>query len=166
MVVESVSEESFDDFPECYKTMIFDEWLEPISEQNGKRPKFSGRGYWPLIETNLPFVNTWQVQEHKRRLEKQPANLRADATQGLIPKKPSYRGSESRTVVTQFFRFAGMTQRIPFDQFRPSQDHLLSKITVEAFLNFYGQHVGSPNTSGNVAKILSGLYQYMQVSCS
>ena len=156
-------EESYDDFPSCYQNNDYSEYLRPHSPNTGKRPNFSGTSVSFSVQKHMPFVETWVTQEHKALAEKQPVNARERVDQGMMAKKASDRGSSARTAICQFFRFVAMTQKIKVADFVPSEQQLLSQITVKAFLEFYSQHCGSPNSAGNVAKYLVSLFKYMQV---
>ncbi len=128
------------------------------------RPKYRSAEMWPGIKKNLPWIDTWQVQEFQKRHSKLAPQIRADEQAGLAPKKPSDRGAESRCAVSHFFKFIKLTIGPNNKTFVPKQEHLLSKIAVNAFLTFYGQRVSSPNTANNVAKMLVNLYKHMKVS--
>lgn len=136
-----------------------------VSSENGKRPSFRASEMWPSVSTNLPFVDTWQGSEHKARKNKHSAETLRDASNGKVAKIASNRGAESRNAVNQFFKFVKMTNHLEDGQeFVPSVQHLLSKITVDAFTGFYAQYTGSSQTAANLAKILTRLYYHMQVS--
>lgn len=159
-----LEEETYDSFPACYKSSNFDAYLQPRSVKNGARPNFRARLYSELVDMHVPFIVTWVISERKTLVEKQPAHTRERADNGVIAKKAADRGSCARTAVCQFFRFVAMTNGQNHKTFIPSEDHLLSLITVRAFLEFYGQHCGAPNSAGNKAKFLVSLYKHMKVS--
>jgi hypothetical protein len=138
--------------------------LVSVSPKKGKRPSFRASEMWTSVATHLPFVDTWQGSEHKSRKNKHSAEALRDAANGHVAKIASNRGAESRNVVNQFFKFVKMTCSLDQGQeFVPSVQHLLSKITVDAFTGFYAQYAGSSQTAANTAKILTRLYYHMQV---
>jgi hypothetical protein len=151
----TLDEESFDDFPKCYTTMQFNEFLGDFSPQTGKRPNFDASEYLVRVQAALPYIITWSQGQHNRRNSKHPAEVLANAKNGVGPDKPSNCLAECTTTLCQVFKFIELTTG---QQVVPSDQHLLSKITVEAFVNFYGQHAGSPSSAGNVAKILVSFY--------
>lgn len=162
--MDTLKEESFKDFPECYKTHQYPLELITAYVPGKKRRKyFRSKEMWPLIAKNLEFVDTWQQQEYQRRRTKQSAQALADEEAGVAPKKSSDRGAESRTAISHVFEFVKLT-RGPEKNFIPKEDILLSKITIDAFLAFYRQRVDSPSTANNVAKMLVSLYKFMKVS--
>ncbi len=159
-----LKEDSYDKHPPCYQSNDYSAYLKPQSEKTGDRPRFRAAEYSFYIEKNLPFVATWIISERKALLEKQPAHSRERVDEGIMAKKASDRGSNARTAISQFFKFIAITHDEDHETFVPSEDHLLSNITVSAFLEFYGQHAGSPNSAGNKAKFLVSLYKHMTVS--
>lgn len=66
--------EKYEDFPDCYRTRDFAEWLPVI--KGGKRPSFRGKDWWPFVEKYLPFVNDWQKEEHEQAALKRPEHIR------------------------------------------------------------------------------------------
>lgn len=161
--VEPVPDEHHKDFPASYETCQFPELIPAYLPGKKRRPYFKSAELWAYVEKHLAFVDTWQKNEDHRRRSKLSAQVVADETAGLIPTKMSNRGAESRTAVTHFFKFVKLTIGPDSKAFIPSQDHLLSPITLNAFLAFYRQRVNSPSTANNVAKMLVSLYKYMKV---